>query len=70
MPTGSQEQKPQPSAEDKKTNGESQHPLTPDEIRAGTKVVMTHAERQAFLKNSRLGQLLGVEHWLIEPPEH
>lgn len=69
MPTGSQEQKPRPSAKDKKTNGESQRPLTPDEVRAGTKVVMTHAERQVFLKNSRLGQLLGVERWLTEPPE-
>lgn len=68
MPFGSQEQKPQPSGEDKKTNGESQRPLTPDEVLAGTKVVMTHAERQAFLKNSRLGQLLGVEHWLTELP--
>lgn len=69
MPFGSPEQKPQPSAEDKKTNGESQRPLTPDEVRAGTKVVMTHAERQAILKSSRLGRLLGVEHWLTEPPE-
>lgn len=68
MSSSSQEQKPQPSVEDKKASGESRRPLTPDEVRAGTKVVMTHAERQAFLKNSRLGQLLGVEHWLTEPP--
>lgn len=30
---------PQPSVEDKKTNGESQYPLTLGEVRAGTKVV-------------------------------
>ncbi|WP_411813306.1 hypothetical protein [Chlorogloeopsis sp. ULAP02] len=27
---------------------------------------MTHAERQAFLKTSRLGQVLGVAHLLPE----
>lgn len=48
MPTGSQEQKPQPSVEDKKTNGESQHPLTPDEVRSGTRAVMTHASAKPF----------------------
>lgn len=33
---------------------------------AGTQVVMTHAERQAFLKTSRLGEIFGVAHLLPE----
>lgn len=36
---------------------------------AGTKVVMTHAERQAFLKTSRLGEIFGVAHLLPEVEE-
>jgi mRNA-degrading endonuclease RelE of RelBE toxin-antitoxin system len=51
---------PQPSASDKKANGEPQRQLTPDEVRAGTTVIMTHAERQAFLRNSPIGELLGL----------
>lgn len=35
-------------------------------IKAGSKVVMTHAQRQAFLKTSPLGQLFGVAHLLPE----
>ncbi|MEH2123199.1 protochlorophyllide oxidoreductase [Nostoc sp.] len=35
-------------------------------IKAGSKVVMTHAQRQAFLKSSPLGQLFGVAHLLPE----
>ncbi|MEH2439957.1 protochlorophyllide oxidoreductase [Nostoc sp.] len=35
-------------------------------IKAGSKVVMTHAQRQAFLKTSSLGQLFGVAHLLPE----
>ena len=35
-------------------------------IKAGSKVVMTHAQRQAFLKTSHLGQLFGVAHLLPE----
>ena len=30
---------------------------------------MTHAQRQAFLKTSRLGKLLGVAHLLPEVEE-
>lgn len=70
MPSDSHEQIPPNSVEDTKDNGEFQPPLTPDEIKAGTKVVMTHAQRQAFLKNSRLGQVLDVAHLLpdrVEP---
>lgn len=52
-----------------KTNGESQPLLTSDEVKAGTKVVMTHAERQAFVKRSRLGQVAGVSHLLPEVAE-
>ncbi|HEY9599612.1 MAG TPA: hypothetical protein V6D33_18270 [Cyanophyceae cyanobacterium] len=40
--------------------------MTSDQVRAGTKVVMSHAERQAFLKASPFGQLLGVAHLLPE----
>jgi hypothetical protein len=36
---------------------------------AGTKVVMTHAERQAFLKTSGLGEIFGVAHLLPEVEE-
>ncbi len=66
MPSDSHQQQPQPSVKDTKTNGESQPLLTSDEVKAGTKVVMTHAERQAFLKRSRLGQVAGVSHLLPE----
>ncbi|MBW4601598.1 MAG: hypothetical protein KME29_19000 [Calothrix sp. FI2-JRJ7] len=37
------------------------------EVRAGTSVIMTHAERQAFLKQSPLGKLLGVSQVLPQP---
>jgi hypothetical protein len=37
--------------------------LTPDQIRAGTKTAMTHAQRQAFLINSELGKKLGFDTW-------
>ncbi|EAW43985.1 protochlorophyllide oxidoreductase [Nodularia spumigena CS-584] len=40
--------------------------MTSSEIKAGSKVVMTHAERQAFMKTSPLGQLFGVSHLLPE----
>lgn len=66
MCSNSQETTPQPSAKDKNTSGESQHLLTPDQIRAGTNVIMTHAERQAFWKNSEIGRLLGFDRWLTE----
>jgi hypothetical protein len=50
-----------------KTNGEFQESaLSSDEIKAGSKVMMTHAQRQAFMKISRLGQLFGVAHLLPE----
>ena len=69
MPSDSHEQTPQTSVEDTKDNGESQPPLTPDKIRAGTTVIMTHTQRQAFLKTSRLGEVLGVAHLLPDPVE-
>jgi hypothetical protein len=43
--------------------------LTSNQIKAGSKVVMTHAERQAFMKTSRLGKLFGVSHLLPEVEE-
>lgn len=69
MPLDSHGQTPQASVEDTKASGESQRPLVPNEVRAGTTVIMTHAQRQAFLKNSRLGQILGVSHLLPDAEE-
>ncbi len=63
MCSNSQETTPQPSPEDTKTNGESPRLLTPEQIRAGTNVIMSYAERQAFLKNSEIGKLLGFDRW-------
>ncbi len=41
-------------------SGEEVSPnLSPEEVRAGTTVIMTHEERQAFLQNSAIGELLG-----------
>ena len=66
MPLDFYEQQPSPSVRDTKANGEAQELLTTDEVMAGTKVIMTHAQRQAFLKISRLGELFGVAHLLPE----
>ncbi|MBH8575022.1 protochlorophyllide oxidoreductase [Nostocaceae cyanobacterium CENA369] len=38
--------------------------MASNEVKAGSKVVMTHAQRQAFMKTSPLGQLFGVAHLL------
>lgn len=35
-----------------------------ENIKVNSKVVMTHSKRQFFLKNSKLGKLLGVSHLL------
>lgn len=40
--------------------------MSSDEIRAGSSEIMTHAQRQAFLKKSSLGKLFGVAHLLPE----
>ncbi|MEH2217548.1 MAG: Imm1 family immunity protein [Nostoc sp.] len=63
MCSNSQETTPQPSPEDTKANGESPRLLTPEQIRVGTNVIMTYAERQAFWKNSEIGKLLGFDRW-------
>jgi hypothetical protein len=63
MCSNSQETTPQPSSEDTKANGESPRLLTPEQVRAGTNVIMSYAERQAFLKNSEIGKLLGFDRW-------
>lgn len=63
MCSNSQETTPQPSSEDTKANGESPRLLTPEQIRVGTNVIMTYAERQAFWKNSEIGKLLGFDRW-------
>lgn len=66
MPLDFYEQQPSPSVRDTKANGDTQQLLTTDEVMAGTKVIMTHAQRQAFLKTSRLGEIFGVAHLLPE----
>ena len=52
-----------------KPDGETQSYMNSNEIRVGSKEIMTHAQRQAFLKTSRLGKLLGVAHLLPEVEE-
>jgi hypothetical protein len=52
-----------------KQDGESLSYMSSDEVMAGSKEIMTHAERQAFLKTSYLGKLLGVAHLLPEVEE-
>ncbi|MFN6489216.1 MAG: Imm1 family immunity protein [Nostoc sp. DedQUE03] len=37
--------------------------MTPEQVRAGTNVIMSYAERQAFLKNFEIGKLLGFDRW-------
>ncbi|MHC5597945.1 MAG: protochlorophyllide oxidoreductase [Nostoc sp.] len=37
-----------------------------DEIKVGSSEMMTHAQRQAFLKTSPLGKLFGIAHLLPE----
>ncbi|MEI6444921.1 MAG: hypothetical protein WCO29_17760 [Nostocales cyanobacterium ELA583] len=54
---------------DMKQDGESLSYMSSDEVMAGSKEIMTHAERQAFLKTSYLGKLLGVAHLLPEVEE-
>jgi uncharacterized protein YjbI with pentapeptide repeats len=51
MFSDSQEKRPEPSVSGKKASGQSQVSLTPEQVRAGSTVIMTHAERQAFWKN-------------------
>jgi hypothetical protein len=52
-----------------KQDGESLSYMSSDEVMAGSKQIMTHAQRQAFLKTSYLGKLLGVAHLLPEVEE-
>lgn len=52
-----------PSAKHKKHNGESPEFLTPEQVRVGTNAIVTHAERQAFWRNSEVGKLLGFDRW-------
>jgi hypothetical protein len=51
---------------DMKQYGENPSDMSSDEIMAGSKEIMTHAQRQAFLKTSYAGKLLGVAHLLPE----
>jgi hypothetical protein len=49
-----------------KQYGENPSDMSSDEIMAGSKEIMTHAQRQAFLKTSYAGKLFGVAHLLPE----
>jgi hypothetical protein len=51
---------------DMKQYGENPSDMSSDEIMAGSKEIMTHAQRQAFLKTSYAGKLFGVAHLLPE----
>ena len=64
MPLDFQNNKQSLTAKNTKVNGEGEQLLTPEQVMAGSSKVMTHEERQAYLKNSKLGKLLGVSHLL------
>jgi hypothetical protein len=49
------------SAQNKNKNGVSPEKPSPQQVKVGTKAIMTYEERLAFLKSSRLGKLYGVE---------
>lgn len=55
MSSSFQEQKPEPSVTDKKLTGESRPPLTPEQVRAGSTIIMSHVERQTFWKKFLAG---------------
>jgi len=63
MSLNSQESKQQSSAADKSKNGDPPYLLTPEQIQVGTNVIMSHAQRQTFWKNSEIGKLLGFDRW-------
>ncbi|MEM9272893.1 MAG: hypothetical protein AAGA80_08010 [Cyanobacteria bacterium P01_F01_bin.143] len=63
MPLNSQKDKRSPTPKSIKANGEEEELLTPEQIMVGSRTkVMTHKERQAYLKNSELGKKLGIAH--------
>ncbi len=52
-----------PTPKNIKVNGEEEELLTPEQIMVGSRTkVMTHQERQAYLKNSEIGKKLGISH--------
>jgi hypothetical protein len=54
----------QASVSNTKTDEKEKSYMTSEEIKAGSRLIMTHAQRQAFLKTSALGQLFGIAHLL------
>lgn len=46
--------------EDKNENLAFPDDLTPNQVKVGTKAIMTYAERLAFLRSSKLGKLYGI----------
>ena len=63
MLLNSTENMPQLSVPDKKESGEEEPLLNPEQIRVGSKVIMTHAERQKFWKNCAQAELFGCKDW-------
>lgn len=61
MLVDSQEKMTQTSVEDKNENLAFPDDLTPNQVKVGAKTIMTYAERLAFLRSSKLGQLYGIK---------
>jgi hypothetical protein len=64
MPSDLTKEKQLISVAELSDNRENQACLNPEQIKAGSTVIMTHQERQDFYKNSSLGKLFGVNKWL------
>ena len=63
MALDSPKNKRSPTPKNRKVNGEEEELLTPEQIMVGSRTnVMTHKERQAYLKNSEIGKKLGISH--------
>lgn len=64
MPDHSQPDKRSPTPKNTKENGEQEQLLTPQQIMVGSSKVMTHQQRQEYLKKSELGEKLGIANLL------
>lgn len=69
MQTNFHPQQPESSPNNQNLNTESQPILTSDRVKAGTKAIVTHAERQTYVKKSGLADLFGVADLLPEVAE-
>ncbi len=64
MVLDSPKDKRSPTPKNIKVNGEQEELLAPEQIMVGSSTVITHKERQAYLKNSELVKKLGISHLL------